>query len=111
VDPIPDPLLLRKSGSAGNGTRASGSLARSSDHYTTEWCITHRITGFVDFVHRPEFQIPTMDKVHESSDSVKVDSALLTFILRRGCGFEYRHFLSGLRFLRGSFSVFWDVAP
>jgi hypothetical protein len=28
VDPIPDPLLLRKSGSAGNRTRASGCVAR-----------------------------------------------------------------------------------
>jgi hypothetical protein len=32
VDPTPDPLLLRKSGSAGNRTRASGSVARNSDH-------------------------------------------------------------------------------
>jgi hypothetical protein len=28
VDPIPDPLLLRKCGSAGDRTRASGSVAR-----------------------------------------------------------------------------------
>jgi hypothetical protein len=35
VDPIPDPLLLRKSGSAGNRTRTSGPLTRNSDHYTT----------------------------------------------------------------------------
>jgi hypothetical protein len=32
VDPVPEPLLLRKSGSAGNRTRASGSVARNSDH-------------------------------------------------------------------------------
>jgi hypothetical protein len=32
VDAIPDPLLLRKSGSAGNRTRTSGSVARNSDH-------------------------------------------------------------------------------
>jgi hypothetical protein len=32
VDPVPDPLLLRKSGSAGNRTRASRSVARNSDH-------------------------------------------------------------------------------
>jgi hypothetical protein len=32
VDPVPDPLLLRKSGSAGNRTRTSGSAARNSDH-------------------------------------------------------------------------------
>jgi hypothetical protein len=35
VDPVPDPLLLRKSGSAGNRTKISGSVARNSDHYTT----------------------------------------------------------------------------
>jgi hypothetical protein len=32
VDPVPDPLLLRESGSAGNRTLASGSVARNSDH-------------------------------------------------------------------------------
>jgi hypothetical protein len=32
VDPIPDPLLLRKSYSAGNRTRISGSVTRNSDH-------------------------------------------------------------------------------
>jgi hypothetical protein len=30
VDPVPDPLLLRKSGSAGNRTRAPRSVARNS---------------------------------------------------------------------------------
>jgi hypothetical protein len=35
VDPVPDPLLLKKSGSAGNRTRTSGSVTRNSDHYTT----------------------------------------------------------------------------
>jgi hypothetical protein len=35
VDPVPDPLLLRKSGSAGNRTRTSG-LAARNDHKTTE---------------------------------------------------------------------------
>jgi hypothetical protein len=32
VGPVPDPLLLRKSSSAGNRTRSSGSVARNSDH-------------------------------------------------------------------------------
>jgi hypothetical protein len=32
VDPVPDPLPLRKSGIAGNRTRTSGSVARNSDH-------------------------------------------------------------------------------
>jgi hypothetical protein len=36
VDPVPDPLLLRKSGIAGNRTRTSGSVTRNSDHKTTE---------------------------------------------------------------------------
>jgi hypothetical protein len=35
VDPVPDLLLLRKSGSAGNRTRTSGSVARNSGHQTT----------------------------------------------------------------------------
>jgi hypothetical protein len=32
VGPVPDPLLLRKSSSAGNWTRSSGSVTRNSDH-------------------------------------------------------------------------------
>jgi hypothetical protein len=33
VDPVPDPLLLRKSGSAGNRIRTSGSVARKPSRY------------------------------------------------------------------------------
>jgi hypothetical protein len=36
MDPVSDPLLLTKSGIAGNRTRTSGSVTRNSDHYTTE---------------------------------------------------------------------------
>jgi hypothetical protein len=36
VDPVPDPLLLRKSGRDGDRTRTSGLAARTSDHQTTE---------------------------------------------------------------------------
>jgi hypothetical protein len=32
VDPVPDPLLLIKCGSAGNRAQASGSVTRNSDH-------------------------------------------------------------------------------
>jgi hypothetical protein len=32
VDPVSDPLILRKSGSAGNRTRTSGSVARNFDY-------------------------------------------------------------------------------
>jgi hypothetical protein len=35
VDPVPDPLLFF-SGSPGNRTRASGSVARNSDHQAVE---------------------------------------------------------------------------
>jgi hypothetical protein len=33
VNPVPDPVLLRKSGSTGNRTRTPESVARNSDHY------------------------------------------------------------------------------
>jgi hypothetical protein len=36
VESVPDSLLLRKSGGAGNRTRTSGSAARNSDHYIVE---------------------------------------------------------------------------
>jgi hypothetical protein len=44
VDPVPDPLLLRKSGSAGNRTRVSGSVGRNSGHWTTEVVHTHLVS-------------------------------------------------------------------
>jgi hypothetical protein len=40
VDPVPDPLLLRKSGSAGNPTQASGSVVKNSDQYITRYLNT-----------------------------------------------------------------------
>jgi hypothetical protein len=36
VNPVPDPLLLRKSDSGGNRIRTSGYVARNSDHLTTK---------------------------------------------------------------------------
>jgi hypothetical protein len=36
VDPVPDPLLIRTFGSAGNRTRTFGSVARNSHHKTIE---------------------------------------------------------------------------
>jgi hypothetical protein len=36
VDPVPDPLLLRKCGIAGNRTRTSGSVPRNPDRKTTD---------------------------------------------------------------------------
>jgi hypothetical protein len=45
VDPVPDPLLIRKSGSSGNQTRTSGSVARNSDHWTAEVVSVGRYMG------------------------------------------------------------------
>jgi hypothetical protein len=36
VDPVPDLLLFRKSGSAGNRSQTSGSVARNPDQFSTE---------------------------------------------------------------------------
>jgi hypothetical protein len=52
VDHVPDPLLLRKSGSAGNGNRSSGSVARNSDYQTTEavYFLLHNIHKFSSYL-------------------------------------------------------------
>jgi hypothetical protein len=46
VDSVPDLVILRKSGSAGNGTGASGSAARNSDQHITE-AVTFKIKIYV----------------------------------------------------------------
>jgi hypothetical protein len=43
VNPVQDPLLLRKPGKAKNRTRTSGSVARNSDHQTTEAIDSFRV--------------------------------------------------------------------
>jgi hypothetical protein len=45
VDPVPDPLLLRKSDDAGNRTRASGYVARNSDVSTIEELLERKSSG------------------------------------------------------------------
>jgi hypothetical protein len=52
VDSVPDPLLLRKPGSAGNRTRTSGSVTRNSDHETTEavYFLLHNIYKFSSYL-------------------------------------------------------------
>jgi hypothetical protein len=52
VHPVLDPLLLRKSGSAGNLTRTSGSAAMNSDQYTTEAVnfLLHNIYKFSSYL-------------------------------------------------------------
>jgi hypothetical protein len=52
VDSVPDPLLLRKSGSAGNRTRTSGSVAMNYDHLTTEavYFLLHNIYEFSSYL-------------------------------------------------------------
>jgi hypothetical protein len=55
VDPVPDPLLLRKSGSAENRTRTSGSVARNSDHQTT--VAVHGSIGITNSVNRQSLRL------------------------------------------------------
>jgi hypothetical protein len=52
VDRVPDPLLLRKLGSAGNQTRTYGSVARNSDHLTTE-AVHLTLTKYKLFLYVP----------------------------------------------------------
>jgi hypothetical protein len=49
VDPVPDPLLFI-SGNAGNRTRASGSVAKNSDHSTTEAVLYIRVYIYIYIV-------------------------------------------------------------
>jgi hypothetical protein len=49
VDPVSDPLLVRKSDNAQNRTPISGSIARNFDRYTTETVnCTHEV-GWTPF--------------------------------------------------------------
>jgi hypothetical protein len=52
VDSVPDPLLLRKSGSAGNQTWTPGSVAGNSDYQTTEtvYFLLHGIYKFSSYL-------------------------------------------------------------
>jgi hypothetical protein len=52
VDPVPEPLLLRKFGRAGNRTWISGTVARNSDQYTSEavWFLLHNIYKFSSYL-------------------------------------------------------------
>jgi hypothetical protein len=64
VDPVPDPLLCRKFGSAGNRTREHWVSNQEQDEYNTyvgvyyqlkTTVIVFRIAVFRVFVHRSEF--------------------------------------------------------
>jgi hypothetical protein len=59
VGPVLDPLFLRKSGSAGNRTRTSGSLAMNSGHYTTEavYFLLHNIHIYI-------YPVRTLQEAH-----------------------------------------------
>jgi hypothetical protein len=52
MGPIPDPLLLRNSGGAGNRTQTSGSVARNTEYYTTEavYFLLHNIYKFSSYL-------------------------------------------------------------
>jgi hypothetical protein len=54
VDPVPDPLLLKISGSAGNRVRTFGSVARNSDHKSAEvvYFLLHNVYKFSSYLTR-----------------------------------------------------------
>jgi hypothetical protein len=63
VDPVPDPLLLRKCGSARNRTRTSESLARNSDHLTTEAVPNTLISRFINvYINNILLSVPRHSK-------------------------------------------------
>jgi hypothetical protein len=63
VDSVPDPLLLRISGSDWNRTRTSGSVARNSNHLTTEAFYTYTQTFFKMYSNVPKY---VSDYVHNN---------------------------------------------
>jgi hypothetical protein len=52
VDPVPDPLVLRKAGSDGNRTLTTRSVARNSDHMIKEAVhpLLHKIYIFSSYL-------------------------------------------------------------
>jgi hypothetical protein len=74
VDPVPGPLLLRKSCSAGNRTRASGSVARNSDHWTKEavYFLLHNIYKFSSYLTRNTTYLrsATRNSDHQTTETV-----------------------------------------
>jgi hypothetical protein len=52
MDPVPDPLLLRKFGRFGDLTRTSGLAARNCNHWTTEavYFLLHNIYKFSSYL-------------------------------------------------------------
>jgi hypothetical protein len=57
VDVVPDTLHLRKSGNARNRIRTSGSVARNSDHWTTEVVLPRKCRDIILF--RPRTLLST----------------------------------------------------
>jgi hypothetical protein len=86
VDPVPDPVLVRKSGSAGNRSRTSGYVARNYDD--TGICIINKSnnsqTGcFTLLVNNPH-----------------IGSALSKFFLKK-------YFIVAIKFLMWSLNTFF----
>jgi hypothetical protein len=72
VDPVSDPLLLRISGSSGNRTRTSGSVARNPDHYTTE----ETVSSFGEDIRKDTIQSQSQSQSHVTTDSLRVKFTL-----------------------------------
>jgi hypothetical protein len=102
MDPVPDPLLLRESGSAGNRTRTSGSVAKNSDHYTTEAVYVH--------VHRINKINGTVFLLFMNRDSSYVGLEDLTAVVRKSTSNVSKEHLQGQIGLPPGFLVMYFSA-
>jgi hypothetical protein len=89
-NPVPDPLLRRKSGSAGNRT-TSGSVARNSDHYTTKavYFLLHNIYKFNSYLTRNTIYLRC---VARNSDHYTTEAVY--FLLRNI--YQFSSYLTGI---------------
>jgi hypothetical protein len=78
VDPVPDPLLLRKCGSVGNGTRTSGFVARNSDHWTTD-AVSGLDRRINKFCHYEQWKPDSVCRAHRVLNEVKQQANINLF--------------------------------
>jgi hypothetical protein len=79
VDSVPGPILIRKSGSAGNRSRTLGSVARNSDHYTAEavYFLLHNIYKFGSYLTGSTIHHRS---VASNSDDLNTESVIINHV-------------------------------
>jgi hypothetical protein len=108
VDPVPDPLLLRNVEAPGIEPKASGSVARNSDHWTIETVrIWTRRVGNCCLVSPGRLLIPDHDS-HIEQLLISSEMSLLTLITsNKKSGKVYS---SGIRTFQTLISVFFYMS-